>query len=85
MDLIESKKAELINKVWSGEISLEKLQKNPVKVIQDEFNCIIDPDIKIEVHLETDKIFHLVIPIKPSIPHHDDHKWGTGKPRKPLR
>lgn len=38
MDPIELKKAELINKVWSGEISLKKLKENPVKVIQ-EHSC----------------------------------------------
>jgi hypothetical protein len=84
MDPIELKKTELINKVWSGEIPLKKLKENPVKVIQDELNCIIHPGVKIEVHVETDKLFHLVIPAKPPVVNNDDIKWGTGKPKDPI-
>ncbi len=85
MDPIEFKKAELVSKVWSGEISLKELQKNPVEVIQKEFNIKFGPGMKVEVHVETDKLLHLVIPAKPSVIN-DDNKWGTGKPRdyRPL-
>jgi hypothetical protein len=63
-DELSKKWAKVIAKAWADERFKEKLLKNPAQTLK-EMGIDLPAGQKIEIHSQSDKIIHLVIPQKP--------------------
>lgn len=63
-DALAKKWAKVITKAWTDESFKQKLLKNPALTLQEN-GIAVPKETKIEVHTDTSKIVHLVIPQKP--------------------
>jgi len=63
-DELAKKWAKVIAKAWADERFKEKLLKNPAQALK-EMGIDLPAGQKVEIHAQSDKIIHLVLPQKP--------------------
>jgi hypothetical protein len=57
--------SQLIAKCWADEVFKQKILANPAAILRGE-GMELPADLSIVAHENTDKVFHLVIPAKPT-------------------
>lgn len=63
-----SREAEISARVLRDDEFRDELLRNPVVTLQREYGIGFPEGISVQVHEETDDVFHLVVPGRPSAP-----------------
>ncbi len=63
-DTFEKAWAKIVAKAWTDEAFKKKLLQNPEKVLK-EMGIALPADVKLELHQQTEKKLHLILPAKP--------------------
>jgi hypothetical protein len=57
--------AQIISRAWRDEVFRHRLLSDPASMLQAE-GVSIPPGVEVRILEDTDKVFHVVLPIKPS-------------------